>query len=89
MLLALGVKHRANDIHRLLAAYNLDRYLLTSLAGLAIEDASFYNVGKHAFAEMRKYLIAAAIELFTQDDLVVTLWIGSRIQRRRDQGRSR
>ena len=67
-------------LHRLLASNDLNGYFLTGISDLAVQYTSAYNVGKHSFTERREDLVPTTIELLTEDDLIVTLRIRSRVQ---------
>ena len=77
------------DLHRLLAAYNLDCDFLPDFACVRLKNTRSDDVRKHAFAKRREDLVPPSVKLLSENDLVITLGIGSRIECSGDNGRCR
>jgi hypothetical protein len=78
---------REKDEHRLLGPDDLDRNFFANLARLILEDSRTNDIGEHALANGREYLVTTAVELLTKDNLIVTFRIRRVVQRCRDESR--
>lgn len=87
------------DVHRLLAADDLDGHLLLPATGrstpvhavcfcalsIILQNSSPDDVGEHAFTQRGKDLVTPPIKELAEDDLVVTFWIGGCVESRSDK----
>lgn len=83
-----AVPVEVRDSHRLLVAGNLNCHFPPSLSALALENTSTDHIRKHALSEYGEDLIPAAIQLLSQNDLVIPLGVGSCVEICGDEGRS-
>ena len=73
-------KTRACNKHGLLATDYFDRNFLANFARLTLEHPGAHNIGKHAFPNRGKYLVPTAVEVLTEDNLIIAFRISSSIQ---------
>ena len=78
---------RCRHVHGFLTPNNLNRHFLAHLVRVALENTRSDDIGKHAFTERREDLIAPSVQLFAEDDLVITLGISCSVEGRCDDRR--
>lgn len=83
----VSVKTVIQNTHGLLVTRNLDRYLLANLSWITLKDARANDICKHAFAKDGKDLVAAAVKLLAEDNLVVSFGVGGGVEGSGNKGR--